>query len=173
MPAISRWGIFERSPIIGTPDIFFPNAIGNFVSLFLNCSSKIISFKKTFSLFKLGISIPMVLFPGIVATLVDTELVFLAISSAKPTIFETFIPEAGSNSFKVTTGPELIPVIFPSTPKSNSIFSKNSEFLLSSALSKFFLFLSSELTFKKFIEGSLKDSLIFFVSLVSENGKIG
>ena len=40
-----------------------------------------------------------------VATLVEIELVFLAISSAKLTIFDTFIPEAGSNSYKITTGP--------------------------------------------------------------------
>ena len=46
------------------------------------------------------------------ATLADTELVFRAISSAKLTIFETLTPEAGSNSFKVTTGPQLILLIF-------------------------------------------------------------
>ena len=43
--------------------------------------------------------------PGIVANLAEIELVFLAISSAKLTIFDTFIPDAGSNSYKVTTGP--------------------------------------------------------------------
>ena len=85
--------------------MFFPKAIGNFISFLLNFSSAIISFKNTFSLLELGISIPIVLFPGIVATLAETELVFLAISSAKATIFETFIPDAGSNSYKVTTGP--------------------------------------------------------------------
>ena len=105
VPAINKWGIAVRSPIIGSPEILFPKAIGNFISLLLNFSSLIISFKNTFSLFEFGISIPIVFFPGIVATLVEIELVFLAISSAKLTIFETFIPEAGSNSFKVTTGP--------------------------------------------------------------------
>ena len=45
------------------------------------------------------------LLPGIVAILADSELVFLAISSAKFIIFETLTPAAGSNSFKVTTGP--------------------------------------------------------------------
>ena len=69
--------------MIGIPEILFPKAIGNFISLLLNFSLLIISFKNTFSLFKLGISIPTVFLPGIVATLVDTELVFLAISSAK------------------------------------------------------------------------------------------
>ena len=102
---------------MGVPEILFPKAIGNFVSLLLNLSSEIISLRNTFSLFEFGISIPIVFLPGIVATLVEIELVFLAISSAKLTIFETFIPDAGSNSFKVTTGPQLILVILPSTPK--------------------------------------------------------
>jgi len=115
------------------PEIFFPRAIGSLTSLLLNFSSEIISFKNTFSLFKFGISIPIVFFPGIVATRVDIELVFLAISSAKLTIFETLIPEAGSNSFSVTTGPQLILLILPSTPKSSNIFSKNSEFLVNSS----------------------------------------
>ena len=73
----------------------------------------------------------MVLLPGIVAILADSELVFLAISSDKFMIFETFTPGAGSNSFKVTTGPWLIFLILPLTPKSNKIFSKNSGSLFS------------------------------------------
>ena len=48
---------------------------------------------------------PTVFFPGIVATLVDKELVFLAISSERLIILETLIPGAGSNSYNVTTGP--------------------------------------------------------------------
>ncbi len=35
VPAISKWGIDDKSPTIGLPDIFFPNAIGNLMSLFL------------------------------------------------------------------------------------------------------------------------------------------
>ena len=54
----------------------------------------------------------------------DSELVILAISSERLIIFDTLIPAAGSNSFKVTTGPLLTFLIFPSTPKSKSIFSK-------------------------------------------------
>ena len=123
VPAINKCVIVERSLTTGTPEILFPNAIGNFISLLLNLSSAIISFKNTFSLFGLGISIPMVFFPGIVANLADMELVYLAISSAKLTIFDTFIPDAGSNSFRVTTGPQLILLILPSTPKSSNIFS--------------------------------------------------
>ena len=78
----------------------------------------------------------MVLLPGIVAILADSELVFLAISSDKLIILETFTPAAGSNSFKVTTGPLLIFLIFPSTPKSKSIFSR----VLSSIFSSFKFF---------------------------------
>ena len=65
------------------------------------------------------------LLPGIVAILADSELVFLAISSERLIIFETFIPAAGSNSFNVTTGPWLTFLILPLTPKSKRIFSKN------------------------------------------------
>ena len=108
------------------PEILFPKAIGNFISFLLNRSSTIISFKNTFSLLLLGISMPIVFLPGIIATLADIELVYLAISSDKLMILDTFIPGAGSNSFKVTTGPQLILLILPSTPKSSRIFSKKS-----------------------------------------------
>ena len=79
--------------------MLFPNAIGKLISLFLNFSSEIISLKKTSCLVWLGISIPTVFFPGIVATLVDSELVFLATSSERLIILETLIPGAGSNSY--------------------------------------------------------------------------
>ena len=155
------------------PEIPFPRAIGNFISFLLNLSSEIISFKNTFSLFELGISIPMVFLPGIVANLADMELVFLAISSAKLTIFDTFIPDAGSNSFRVTTGPQLILLILPSIPKSSKIFSKNSEFLFNSISLIFFEFLRSGFFSKKFINGNLKvlsETLSFFLIA---NGRIG
>ena len=102
--------------------MLFPNAIGNLMSFLLNFSLSIISLKKTPCLFSLGISIPTVFLPGIIATLVDSELVLLAKSSAKFIIFETFIPGAGSNSCRLTTGPLLIFLILPSIPKSRSIF---------------------------------------------------
>ena len=59
-----------------------------------------------------GSSIPTVLLPGMVAILADSELVFLAISSDRFIILETFTPAAGSNSFNVTTGPWLTFFIF-------------------------------------------------------------
>ena len=97
VPAISRWGIEDKSPTIGTPEILFPRAIGNLISLFLKSGLVKISLKYTFSLELLGSSIPTVLLPGIVAILADSELVFLAISSDKLIILETFTPAAGSN----------------------------------------------------------------------------
>ena len=125
VPAIIKWGIAVKSPTIACPEIFLPKAIGKLIPFFLNFSSAIISLKKTSSLTWLGISIPTVFFPGIVATLVERELVFLAMSSERLIILETLIPGAGSNSYKVTTGPWLIFLIFPLTPKSKKIFSKN------------------------------------------------
>ena len=88
-------------------------------------SLSIISLKETLSRDSFGISIPTVFFPGITETLADVELVLRAKSSDKFIILETFTPGAGSNSYKLTTGPLLIFVIFPSIPKSNSIFSIN------------------------------------------------
>ena len=153
VPAISKWGIEVKSPTIGKPEILFPSAIGSLISFFKKLVLEIISLKKTFSLEELGSSIPIVLLPGIVAILADSELVFLAISSDKLIILETFIPAAGSNSFKVTTGPRLTFFIFPSTPKSNRIFSKVfSSILLSD---KFFSLSSFVGSFKKSIEGNL------------------
>ena len=35
VPAISRCGIKAKSPTIGFPEIFFPSAIGSFMSFFL------------------------------------------------------------------------------------------------------------------------------------------
>ena len=64
--------------------------------------------------------------PGIVDILADSELVFLAISSERFIILDTFTPAAGSNSLSVTTGPWLTFFILPLTPKSIKIFSKNS-----------------------------------------------
>ena len=61
----------------------------------------------------------------------DSELVFLAMSSERFIIFETLTPAAGSNSFKVTTGPWLTFFIVPLTPKSNKIFSRKSGSLFS------------------------------------------
>jgi len=87
------------------PDILLPKAIGNLISFFKKLELDIISLKYTLSLEEFGNSIPIVLLPGIVEILADSELVFRAISSDKLITFETLIPAAGSNSFKVTTGP--------------------------------------------------------------------
>ena len=110
------------------------------------------------------------LLPGIVAIRADSELVFLAMSSERFIIFETLMPAAGSNSFKVTTGPLLTFFIFPFTPKSKRIFSRNSGSLFSFFLSLSFFFCWD---FKRSIEGSenlvlLEDDLLFSALI---NGK--
>ena len=114
----------------------------------------------TSSLFSFGISIPTVFFPGIIETLAEVELVFLARSSERLIIFETFTPGAGSNSYKLTTGPLLIFLIFPSIPKSRRIFSMKSlsgRFLAKSEA------LSLETDFSKSsIEGRINFLLSFF-----------
>ena len=99
VPAIKRCGIETKSPTIGKPEILLPSVIGILISLLLNSLLEIISFKATFSLTLFGISIPMVLLPGTVATLVDIELVFRAISSDKLIIFEVLIPAQDALKF--------------------------------------------------------------------------
>ena len=93
------------------------------MSLLEKFSDSKISERATPSLFSFGISIPTVFLPGMIATRADKELVFLAISSDKLIILETLIPAAGSNSYKLTTGPLLTFFILPLIPKSKRIFS--------------------------------------------------
>ena len=45
VPAIINVALRLRSPIIGVPEILFPNAIGNLISFFLNSLLEIISLK--------------------------------------------------------------------------------------------------------------------------------
>ena len=169
VPAMRRWGIEDRSPTIGLPEIFLPRAMGNFTSLFLKSELLKISLKYTFSLVLFGSSIPTVLLPGIVAIRADSELVFLAISSDRFIILETLTPAAGSNSFRVTTGPWLTFFIFPFTPKSNKIFSKNLGSWVSILLKFSFSFLVG--VFNRSKSGSLNFTsfVILFSALI--NGK--
>ena len=95
VPAINRCGIDAKSLMIGIPEIFFPKAIGNLISFLLKSEWFKISLRYTFSRETLGNSIPIVLLPGIVDILADSELVFLAISSERFIIFETLTPAAG------------------------------------------------------------------------------
>jgi len=55
---------------------------------------------------------PTVFLPGMTETRVDVELVLRAKSSDKFIIFDTLTPGAGSNSYRLTTGPLLIVFIF-------------------------------------------------------------
>ena len=102
----------------------------------------------------------MVLLPGIVAILADSELVFLAISSERLIIFDTLTPGAGSNSYKVTTGPWLTFLTSPSTPKSSKIFSR--VFLSILFSDKFLSFFVGN--FKKSKDGSL-----YFIIFLSDD----
>ena len=90
-------------------------------------------------------------------------------SSDKLIILETFTPAAGSNSFRVTTGPWLTFLILPLTPKSINIFSKKSgswvSFLLKFSLS----FLEGVLS--KSISGNLNLILFSDIFSVFINGK--
>ena len=97
VPAINKWGIEAKSPTTGNPEMFLPRAIGSLISFFEKSLFERISLRYTFSRIELGSSIPIVLLPGIVAILADSELVFLAISSERLIIFETLTPAAGSN----------------------------------------------------------------------------
>ena len=45
VPAISKWGIDAKSPIIGIPEIFFPKAIGSLTSFFVKLVFESISLK--------------------------------------------------------------------------------------------------------------------------------
>ena len=79
-------------------------------------------------------------------------------SSERFIIFDTFTPAAGSNSFKVTTGPWLTFLMLPLTPKSKRIFSRK----FGSLFSLLFVFFISFFvgTFNKSSNGIL--NLVFF-----------
>ena len=76
---------------------------------------------------------PMTFFPGIMATLADIALIFLAISSDSEIILEALIPGAGCNSYIVTIGPGDTFIISPSILKSINTFLSFSAFRLSSS----------------------------------------
>ena len=45
VPAINRCGIELKSPVIGSPDMFFPKAIGSLISFFEKFELEIISLR--------------------------------------------------------------------------------------------------------------------------------
>ena len=77
------------------------------------------------------------------ATLVEVALIDRAISSASPITLLDLTPGAGSNSYRVTTGPDWILPISPLMPKSSNTLS-NIRAVLSRCSS---LFLNSFLIF--------------------------
>ena len=65
---------------------------------------------------------PKLVLPGCVEILADIDDIALAMSSDKPITLLDLMPAFGTNSNKVTIGPLLKPIIFPSTPYSEVFF---------------------------------------------------
>ena len=86
--------------------MFFPRASLN--ELFSKkLSSFIKSPNKTPSLFGVWYFYPKLVLPGCEDILAEREDMALAMSSDKPTILLAFIPALGTNSKRVTIGPDL------------------------------------------------------------------
>ena len=156
VPAINRCGMRSKFAKILLPDISFPSANVRLSFSISKPSSSIKSPNKTLSLLVFGISIPKLVFPGWVEILADKDDIALAISSDKPITLLDFIPALGTNSNKVTIGPLLKPIILPSTPYSDNVFSNfdaASVFTLSSSL--LLLFFRYDLE-RRFFDGRLK-----------------
>ena len=66
---------------------------------------------------------PMTLRPGTVAMRTARAHMERAMSSAKPMTRLVLVPGAGSNSYKVTTGPGRTLTTCPLTPKSSKVVS--------------------------------------------------
>ena len=120
VPAISRWGMRARSATKGSPPIVSPSAIGSSALLSSNTFEFSSARRKTVSRLGLGSSMPIALRPGTTATRAAVVLIERAISSARLITREDFTPGAGSNSYRVTTGPGRTWTISPLTPKSVS-----------------------------------------------------
>ncbi len=98
-PAMSTCGIFDRSPMIDSPDISFPRATDILLVLLWNFESSITSLRYTGVVSLFGISMPTAAFPGIGASIL-TPLAARAsaMSSDRLTILETFTPAFGCSS---------------------------------------------------------------------------
>ena len=105
VPAINKWGIFSRFANTALPLMSLPSANIKFFSFVTNFSFLKSSLKYTGFLTDFGIYIQITFLTGIIATLADIALIFLAISSDNEIIFEALIPGAGCNSYIVTMGP--------------------------------------------------------------------
>ena len=115
-PAISKWGIFARSAIVGRPSRSLPNPIGSAARAVWNSRDSTSSRNVTTSGDGFGTSIPTAPFPGIGAT---TRMLGARIASARSSASDancrTFTPAAGTTSNCVTTGPVVRPTSSPST----------------------------------------------------------
>ena len=97
-PAISIWGILDKSPTTHLPAISFPRPNDNFLFELVNSFESNTSLRNTGICFLFGTSIPIADFPGIGASiLIPLAASPKAISSVKLTIFETLTPGLGCN----------------------------------------------------------------------------
>ena len=128
VPAMSRWGIFVKSATTGVPTKLTPKAIGRRKDDSRKESLSSTSLRKTCSLFRLGISMPITDLPGIGARMrILGAISAKARSSDRLTILLILTPGAGSNSYMVITGPGITSTTRPSTPKSDNFFSRMRE----------------------------------------------
>ncbi len=118
-PATSRWGMRARSATVALPAMSLPMAMVSMDGAERKVSEASNSLKHTFSRASLGISMPTVSVPGMGAWMrTAMALSASARSSLRLAIRLTFTPGAGRTSNMVTTGPGVMRVSSPCTPKS-------------------------------------------------------
>lgn len=118
-PATKRCGIFVKSNTFGVPIISLPKAAHILASLFKFCGLSSTSLKVTLDIVGFGISIPIVLFPGIGAWIITSFAAKArAISLSIFKILLTFVAGGTVSSYSVTAGPIWISTTFAAIPKS-------------------------------------------------------
>ena len=103
----------------------FPKAAATTLNLWFSLclfKSSNVSLKVTIWLFSFGISIPIVLLPGIGACILTSLLARASeISLFKPSILDTLVPCCNCNSYWTTEGPILTSTTLPIIPKSLNV----------------------------------------------------
>ena len=123
VPATSRCGMRARSAITASPPIVLPRQRGSLCFETSKSSEPRSSRRYTVSRVSFGSSMPIALRPGITATRAETALIERAMSSDNAITRDDLMPGAGSNSYRVTTGPGWTWITSPFTPKSRITFS--------------------------------------------------
>ena len=105
-PATSKWGIVVKSAFMVEPVISFPNVTNNPFFIFSGFTLVITSFILTGLTSRFGISTPIVLFPGIGASIRTSFAASAnAISLFMLLILLSFVPAGTTTSYCVTVGP--------------------------------------------------------------------